>query len=243
MTPLFRIILMEHIRSQRILIELIIGAVMAFFVLRNLSDAQAVHASLVLYAFLVSLYTTSVIADSSEQPHAIQRILALPTRHLLLQAIGVSVTTITIASYVVLVGVGMLLNPLAMPALLTLLLGLPSLLLLIVTAIVLMLLMTPLVASTTQRIIILAIITVPMAWNIVVSTVNLSMPFVDGTIVAAITTVWGILLWPSFAVYNHAIHPDYNILTILLHLIHVCLLVGMARVGRHWFAHKSLTIA
>ncbi|MBM4412079.1 MAG: hypothetical protein FJ040_01325 [Chloroflexi bacterium] len=243
MTPLFRIILMEHIRSQRILVELIIVGAMAFFVLRNLNDAQAIHASLVLYAFLVSLYTTSVIADSSEQPHAIQRMLALPARHLLLQAIGTSVATITIASYVVLVGVGMILNPLAMPSLLTLLLGFPSLLLLIVTAILLMLLMTPLVATTTQRIIVLAIITIPIAWNIVVSTVNLSMPSIDGTIIAAMTTVWGTLLWPPFSVYHHAIHPDYNALTVLFHLIHVCILVGVARIGRRWFAHKSLTIA
>jgi hypothetical protein len=106
-----------------------------------------------------------------------------------------------------------------------------------------MLLMTPLIATTTQRLIILAVVTVPIAWNIVVSTINLSMPYVDGALVAAMTTIWGVMLLPGFMVYNHAIHPTYDLLSIVMHVVHMTVVVGLYLVIRTWFKRKSLTVA
>jgi hypothetical protein len=130
-----------------------------------------------------------------------------------------------------------------MPPITTTVLALPSIVLLIITATMLMLLMTPLIATTTQRLIILAIVTIPIAWNIVVSTVNISMPQIDGAMIAAITTIWGIMLWPAFTVYNHAVNPHYDVLGIVMHLIHAIVLIGLYLVIRTWFQRKALTIA
>lgn len=112
-----------------------------------------------------------------------------------------------------------------------------------ITASVLMLLMTPLVATSSQRVIALTCITIPIAWNIVVSRVNLSMPQIDGAIMAAISTVWGVILWPGFVVYHHAIQPDYSMVNLLFHLIHAFIVAGIFLLERYWFARKALTIA
>lgn len=243
MKTLFRLIVNDHIRSQRILVELVIAVATAWFVLRHMSDSQATQATLVLYSFLMTLYTTSILADSNEQPFALQRIFALPSRQSLLIAISGAAITISLATYGLLLGLGTLLNPLAMPAIGTIIMALPSLVLIMITASVVMLLMTPLVATSSQRLIALMCITIPIAWNIVVSRVNLSMPQVDGAIIAAVSTIWGIMLWPGFAVYHHAIRPDYAITSILFHLIHVLIVAGIFLLERRWFARKALTIA
>lgn len=243
MIKLWMLVLRDYIRSQRILVELSVMAFTALFVLRNVTDSQASQSTLVLYSFLMGLYTTSVLADSNEQPGAIQRLLAMPHREALLYAVAGSALTITSLSYVVLSIIGTVLNPLAMPALVTTVLALPSVLLVIITAIVLMLLMTPLVSTTTQRLLILAVITIPVAWNIVVSTINLSMPAIDGTVVAALSTVWGIMLWPSFAVYNHAVTPQYDLVSIIMHVVHMIVMAGLYQVIRIWFQRKVLSIA
>jgi hypothetical protein len=243
MIKLLMIILRDHIRSQRILVELGLLAFTTLFVLRTITDSQAAQATIVLYCFLVSLYTTSVMADSNEQPLAIQRLLAMPSRESLLFAITGSVGIITLASYLLLSTMGRVLNPLNMPTITTTIIALPSVFMVVITAIIVMLLMTPLIATTTQRLIVLAIVTLPIAWNIVVSTINLSMPQIDGSVVAALTTVWGIMLWPGFAVYNHAIIPDYNGLSIGLHVIHAGIMAGLYFVIRTWFNRKALAIA
>jgi hypothetical protein len=191
----------------------------------------------------MTLYTTSVLADSNEQPAAMQRILAMPNRESLLFAIGGSALIIASVSYLLLSVIGTVLNPLAMLPLTTTFLALPSVLLVIVTAIVLMMLMTPLIATTTQRLIILALITIPIAWNIVVTTINLSMPQIDVALVAALTTVWGIMLWPGFAVYNHAVNPLYDLVSIIMHLLHAAIMIGLYLIIRTWFKRKALTVA
>lgn len=243
MIKLLMLVLRDHIRSQRILIELTAMAGTAFFILRNQTESQAAQATLVLFSFLMALYTTSVIADSNEQPAAVQRLLAMPNRESLLFAIAGSVLTITGVSYLLLTAIGMVLNPFVMPPLTTTIMALPSVLLVITTAIVVMLLMTPLIATTTQRLIVLAIITTPITWNIVVSTINLSAPQIDGALVAAITTVWGIMLWPGFSVYNHAITPNYDLQSIIMHVIHTAIMAGLYLIIRTLFQRKALTIA
>lgn len=243
MIKLLMMVLRDHMRSQRILVEIAIMACTAFFVIRNLGDRQAVQASLVLYSFLMALYTTSVLADSNEQPAAMQRLLAMPNRETLLIAIAGSVLTITGTSYLLLSAIGTMLNPLAMPPMSTTLMALPSVLLVIVTAIIIMLLMTPLVATTTQRLVVLAALTIPIAWNIVVSTINVSMPQIDGALVSAVTTVWGVILWPGFAVYNHAVTPDYDLLSISMHLVLAVIIAGLSVIVRTWFRRKALTVA
>lgn len=243
MMKLYITILSDHLRSQRVFIEVALVALTAFFVLRSITDSHATQATLVLYSFLTTLYTTSVLADSNEQPFAMQRILAMSSRHALLVAIAASALSIAMASYVLLLVIGTAINPMAMPSLTTVLLAMPSTIIVMMTAVVLMLLMTPLVATTTQRLVVLAIITVPVAWNIVVSTVNLSMPQIDGAWIAAFTTLWGFMLWPGFAVYNHAITPDYNVTTMLLHIVHIGVISGLAFIGRRWFDRKALVVA
>lgn len=240
---LVQLMIRDHIRSQRILVELAFFAMTVLFILRNLSNSDATQASLVLYSFLIALYTTSVIADSTEQPFALQRILALPSRQMMLLAIIGSTMAITLGGYLLLIVAGMAITPNTMPSLTTIALALPSLILVIATATILMLLMTPLVATTTQRLIVLGIITIPIAWNMVVSTINLSMPQIDGGLVAAISAVWGFMLWPSFAVYNHAITPSYDNLSLLFHGLHVIIITGVFWVGRRWFDRKPLAIA
>lgn len=243
MIKLMVMILRDHIRSQRILVELVVMAATAFLVLRNVRDSQAMQASLVLYSFVMALYTTSVVADSNEQPVAVQRLLAMPNRETLLPALIGSVVAITGLSYILLSVAGTILNPLAMPTLSITLMAIPSVILVIVTAIIIMLLMTPLVASTSQRLAILMVLTIPIAWNIVVSMVNLSMPQVDGAIISAVTTLWGIMLWPGFTVYNHAVTPEYNMISIVMHLVHTVVIAGLSLLVRRWFRRKDLTIA
>jgi hypothetical protein len=243
MIKLMMLVLRDHMRSQRILVELSVMAFTAFFVLRHLTESQAVQATLALYCLLMALYTTSVLADSNEQPAAIQRLLAMTNRESLLFAIAGSVMIIMSVSYLVLSMATMVLNPQAMPSIMTTILALPSIMLVIMTSIILMLLMTPLIATTTQRLIILAVVTIPIAWNIVVSTINLSMPYVDGALVSAMTTIWGVMLLPGFTVYNHAIHPTYDLLSIVMHVIHIAVVAGLYLVIRTWFQRKSLTVA
>lgn len=243
MMKLLMLVLRDHLRSQRVLVELSAMAFTALLVLRNLTDSQATQATFVLYSFLMGLYTTSVLADSNEQPVSLQRLLAMPNRQSLLFAIAGSALIITGGSYLILRVAGTVLNPLATPTITTSVLALPSMVMVILTAIILMLLMTPLVATTTQRLIILAVVTIPIAWNIAVSTINQSMPQIDGALVSAITTLWGVILWPGFAVYNHAIIPRYDLISIVMHGVHAIILIGLYIIIRTWFQRKALTIA
>lgn len=243
MMKLFAIIINDHIRSQRIFVELGLVLLTAFLVLRHLNDSYATQATFALYSFLTTLYTTSVFADSNEQPSALQRILAVSSRQTMLWAIALSALSVAVASYLLLLLIGTVLNPLAMPPIGVTLLALPSMILIMVTAIVLMLLMTPLVATTSQRLLVLLIITIPVAWNIAVTTINLSIPQADGAWVAAVTTFWGVMLWPSFAVYNNAVTPDYTLMSLLFHVIHALIIIMLARVGRSWFDRKPLIVA
>jgi len=106
----------------------------------------------------------------------------------------------------------------------------------------LMLMLTPLVASTQQRIVVLLIITIPLSWNIIGPAVLRVIGPNYTSLMAGVTTLWGILLWPTLHLYTTTITPkiDYVMLAVLL--FHVVLLSIFIRQIIVWFNKKSLTI-
>ena len=243
MWQLVRRILTEYMQSQRILIEWGSAIVVATILIRDSTNTHTMMATWSLYTILVALYTTSVLADIAEQPFQMQRLLAIQSRQAYISAYLIAANAVVISSYIIVVAVSFLTAPLARPTLEILGASLPSLLVLssIVTAVMLML--TPLVANTQQRIVVLLLITIPLSWNIIGPAIQHIIGPEYTTIIAAFTTIWGVLLWPSLHLYTITITPQIDRMMVVMILFHLIILSVIIFQIIRWFNKKSLTIA
>jgi len=240
---LVRLILSEYLQSQRILIEWGSAIAVPFLLIRDSTNAHTMMATWSLYTILLALYTTSVLADIAEQPFQIQRLLAVQSRRTYISAYLIAAIIIVMSSYVIMMTLSFFVAPLAHPSPMVLVVSIPCMCLLISVVAALMLMLTPLVASTQQRIVVLLIITIPLSWNIIGPAVLRVIGPNYTSLMAGVTTLWGILLWPTLHLYTTTITPkiDYVMLAVLL--FHVVLLSIFIRQIIVWFNKKSLTIA
>jgi hypothetical protein len=187
---LVQLILAEYFQSQRILIEWGSAIAIPILFIRNSTNMHTMMATWSLYSILVALYTTSVLADVAEQPFQLQRLLAIQSRRAYISAYLIAANLIIISSYVITIVVSFVIAPLAHPPFLTLIASAVSMVVLISVMAAVMLMMTPLVASTTQRILVLLLITLPLAWNIIEPVVQRLVGTNYTTLIAGLTTLW-----------------------------------------------------
>jgi hypothetical protein len=235
-------ILAEYIQSQRILIEWGSAIAVAAILIRDTTNAQTMMATWSLYTILLALYTTSVLADIAEQPFQMQRLLAIQSRRTYISAYLIAANIIVISSYSIVVMVSFLTAPLARPALELFMASLPSIFVLISVITTLMLMLTPLVANTQQRIGVLLLITIPLSWNIISPAIQRVIGPNYTSLIAAFTTLWGMLLWPTLHLYTITITPKIDYVTLAVLLFHIVLLSIFIRQIIVWFNKKPLTI-
>ena len=240
---LVRLILTEYFQSQRILIEWGSAIAVALLLVRDSSSVHTVMATWSLYSILVALYTTSVLADIAEQPFQLQRLLAIQSRRAYICAYLIAANSIVASSYVITMALSFLVAPLAHPSLLTLVASIPSMLVLISVVTTLMLMLTPLVANTQQRIVVLLLITIPLAWNIIGPAVQRLVGANYTPVIASFATLWGIVLWPTLHLYTITITPQIDRIMLAVILFHLVLLAILLRQLIRWFNNKALAIA
>ena len=243
MIRLIRWILDDYIRTQRIFVEWGAALVIAYVALANHVDPTSTLSTWALSSFALALYTTSVIADMADHPISLTRLLQLPSRVHYMSAYLVSAFLIVLSAYALLVGATAVLAPAAFPVWTVWLASLPPLLVLIATGIVVMILLTPLVASSVQRIFLLAMLAVPLTWDRVIALLPDMLPATAMALFHAFTTVFGVVLWPSMQLYALTSAPEYTLVTVLLVTIHIGILVCLTALTLRWYARRPLTIA
>lgn len=243
MIRLIRWMLDEYVRSQRIFVEWGAAAVVAYFAFQSHADPASMLATWALSIVAVSLYTTSVIADMAEQPIAQIRMLQLTHRRTALAATLCSAVLIDLSAYAILVGASYISAPTAFPHWTTWFATIPAIIVLTVTMVIVMSLLTPLVAAPLQRLAVLALIAVPMAWDRVIAALPEMLPAPIYAIAHAIATLFGVLLWPTLQLYALTVVPVYTAQSALLAGIHLLICAGLAALGFRWYARKPLAIA
>ena len=243
MMRLVRWILDDYLRTQRIWVEWIAAVGIAYGALHTHSDTISTLATWSLSVIAFGLYTTSVIADLAEQPMNLVRVLQVQSRRIYIGAHLIAAFLIVASSYTILVGATYIFAPLAFPAWQTWLVTIPAVTLLSITSIVIMVLLTPLVATPLQRLTLLALIAVPLAWDRVIGALPDMLP---GTIMAtfqAMSTVFGIILWPCMQLYALTINPQFTAVSIGLASIHLVVVTGLIALVFRWYGRRTLTIA
>lgn len=243
MMRLVRWILDDYMRTQRILVEWVAAVAIAYVALHTHSDAASTLATWSLSVIAFALYTTSVIADIAEHPSNLVRLLQLKSRRTYIVAFLVATFIIVASSYALLVAATYLFAQAAFPDWQLWLSTIPAIIVLIVTAIIVMILLTPLVAGPLQRLALLAFIAVPLAWDRVIAILPDMLP---GTVMAAfqaMSTFFGVMLWPTMQLYSLTINPQFDTLSLLLVVIHVFIISGLTVLAVRWYNRRSLTIA
>jgi hypothetical protein len=238
-----RWVLDDYVRTQRIFVEWGAALVVAYVALGAHVDASSTLSTWALSAFALALYTTSVIADMADHPISLTRLLQLPTRGHYIGAYLLAALLVVLSAYAILVGATAIVAPNAFPAWTVWLASIPPLLVLICTGVVVMTMLTPLVASPFQRIFLLAMLAVPLAWDRVIALLPDMLPGTVMAIFHALTTVFGVILWPSMQLYALCIVPQYTVVSILLATIHIGIVTGLAALTLRWYVRRPLTIA
>ena len=243
MIRLIRWVLDDYVRTQRIFVEWGAALVIAYVALGAHVDATSTLSTWALSTFALALYTTSVIADMADHPISLTRLLQLPSRIHYISAYLLAAIVITLSAYAILVGATAIVAPNAFPVWTVWLTSIPPLLVLVCTGVVVMTLLTPLVATSIQRLILLALLAIPLAWDRVIALLPDMLP---GTVMAmfhALTTVFGVILWPSMQLYALSIDPQYTLVSVLLATIHLGILIGLTALTLRWYVRRPLTIA
>lgn len=241
-SQLVRLILTDYVQSQRILIECGSVVAVSLLLVRDTTNANTMLAIWTLYAVLLALYTTSVLADIAEQPFQIQRLLAIQSRRTYISAYLIAANIIVISSTSILALLSLWVAPFAQPTLMVLVMAVPSMLVLIGVMTALMLMLTPLVASTQQRIVVLLIITIPLAWNIIAPLIQRVAGTNFTALIAGLMTLWGIILWPTLHLYTITITPKFDSIMLAVICFHLGVVAIIVRQIIVWFNRKSLTI-
>ena len=240
MIRLIRWVLDDYVRTQRIFVEWGAALVIAYVALGAHVDATSTLSTWALSSFALALYTTSVIADMADHPISLTRLLQLPSRIHYISAYLLAALVIALSAYAILVGATAIIAPNAFPLWTVWLTSIPPLLVLVCTGVVVMTMLTPLVATSIQ---LLALLAIPLAWDRVIALLPDMLP---GTVMAmfhALTTVFGVILWPSMQLYALSIDPQYTITSVLLATVHIGILIGMTALTLRWYLRRPLTIA
>lgn len=242
MTRLFRMVVIDYVQSLRIGVEWALAIVVPYLVLRETMSTATVLATWALLSLALTGYSTSVLCDMAEQPHQLWRFTALRDRTLYLAAYITASLAISCASFVVMAGATAIFNPFAMPSVFTIIATLPTLITLIMSVVFGVTLVSPLVSTTVQRLIVLVVITIPLAWNLVVTVAQHRFNIAESALLDSITTLFGVMIWPILHLYAVSIAPSYSWLTVVFLMIQLLLNGALAWVIITLFRRKLIRI-
>lgn len=242
MTRLFRMVVIDYVQSLRIGIEWAIAIAVPYFVLRDTMSSATILATWALLTLVLTGYSTSVICDLAEQPHQLWRFTALRDRTTYLAAYVLAGLAVGGSSYVVMVGATAIFNSLAMPALLTVIATLPTLITLMISVVFGVALVSPLISTTGQRLVVLVLVTIPLAWNLVVTTVQHRFNIMESALLDSVTALFGVIIWPTLHLYAISIAPTYSWLTVLFLGVQLLLNGAVAFLGIALFRRKLIRI-
>ena len=215
MIRLLRMVIVDYVRSLRIGIEWALAIMVPYLVLRETLSNATILATWALLSLVLTAYSTSVMCDMAEQPHQLWRFTALRDRTMYLMAYIIASLVVSGSSFVIMVGATAVFNPFAMPPLITIIATLPTLLTLIISVVFGVTLLSPLISTTVQRLMALIIMTIPLAWNLVVTVARHRFDVTESAFLDSITTLFGVMIWPTLHLYAVSIAPNYSWLTVL----------------------------
>lgn len=242
MTRLFRMVVVDYVQSLRIGIEWILAIAVCYLMLQETMSSSTVLATWALLTLVLTGYSTSVICDMAEQPHQLWRFTALRNRTTYLAAYITASFAVSGISYVVMVVATAIFNPIVMPSMLTILATLPSLMTLMVSVIFGVVLVSPLISTTWQRLVVLVIVTIPLAWNLVITMAQHRFNIMESALLDSLTTLFGVVVWPILHLYAVSITPNYSWLTVLFLFVQFLANVGVAWIVVALFRRKLIRI-
>ncbi len=242
MTRLFRMVVVDYVQSLRIGIEWILAIAVCYLMLQETMSSSTVLATWALLTLVLTGYSTSVICDMAEQPHQLWRFTALRNRTTYLAAYITASFAVSGISYVVMVVATAIFNPIVMPSMLTILATLPSLMTLMVSVIFGVVLVSPLISTTWQRLVVLVIVTIPLAWNLVITMAQHRFNIMESALLDSLTTLFGVVVWPILHLYAVSITPNYSWLTVLFLFVQFLANVGVAWIVVSLFRRKLIRI-
>jgi hypothetical protein len=210
--------------------------------LQETMSSSTVLATWALLTLVLTGYSTSVICDMAEQPHQLWRFTALRNRTTYLAAYITASFAVSGISYVVMVVATAIFNPIVMPSMLTILATLPSLMTLMVSVIFGVVLVSPLISTTWQRLVVLVIVTIPLAWNLVITMAQHRFNIMESALLDSLTTLFGVVVWPILHLYAVSITPNYSWLTVLFLFVQFLANVGVAWIVVALFRRKLIRI-
>lgn len=242
MTRLFRMVVVDYVQSLRIGIEWLLAIAIPYLVLRETMSSATVLATWALLVLVLTGYSTSVICDLAEQPNQLWRFPALRNRTTYLAAYLLASLAVGGSSYGVMVGATAIFNPMAMPSVLTIVATLPSLFALMVCVILGVALVSPLISTTWQRLVVLIVVTVPLAWNLVISMAQHRFNIMESALLDSLTMLFGVIIWPTLHLYAISIAPNYSWLTVLFLCVQFLINLGIAWLIISLFRRKLIRI-
>jgi hypothetical protein len=235
-------VVVDYVQSLRIGIEWILAIAVCYLMLRETMSSSTVLATWALLTLVLTGYSTSVICDMAEQPHQLWRFTALRNRTTYLAAYITASFAVSGISYVVMVVATAIFNPIVMPSMLTILATLPSLMTLMVSVIFGVVLVSPLISTTWQRLVVLVIVTIPLAWNLVITMAQHRFNIMESALLDSLTTLFGVVVWPILHLYAVSITPNYSWLTVLFLFVQFLANVGVAWIVVALFRRKLIRI-
>jgi hypothetical protein len=235
-------VVVDYVQSLRIGIEWILAIAVCYLMLQETMSSSTVLATWALLTLVLTGYSTSVICDMAEQPHQLWRFTALRNRTTYLAAYITASFAVSGISYVVMVVATAIFNPIVMPSMLTILATLPSLMTLMVSVIFGVVLVSPLISTTWQRLVVLVIVTIPLAWNLVITMAQHRFNIMESALLDSLTTLFGVVVWPILHLYAVSITPNYSWLTVLFLFVQFLANVGVAWIVVSLFRRKLIRI-
>jgi hypothetical protein len=235
-------VVVDYVQSLRIGIEWILAIAVCYLMLQETMSSSTVLATWALLTLVLTGYSTSVICDMAEQPHQLWRFTALRNRTTYLAAYITASFAVSGISYVVMVVATAIFNPIVMPSMLTILATLPSLMTLMVSVIFGVVLVSPLISTTWQRLVVLVIVTIPLAWNLVITMAQHRFNIMESALLDSLTTLFGVVVWPILHLYAVSITPNYSWLTVLFLFVQFLANVGVAWIVVALFRRKLIRI-
>jgi hypothetical protein len=103
-------------------------------------------------------------------------------------------------------------------------------------------LVSPLISTTWQRLVVLVIVTIPLAWNLVITMAQHRFNIMESALLDSLTTLFGVVVWPILHLYAVSITPNYSWLTVLFLFVQFLANVGVAWIVVALFRRKLIRI-
>lgn len=236
--------LLEYIRSNRILVELIVTiAVFYLFMWRSPITAEYFFSTASLFTLALTFYTTSAIMGMGDRPQGYLLLVTRLGRSGYLLGLYVAALVIEFAMFGLLsLGVA-LLNPIGGLSVVGWLLGTVPLLLNVALLSALLTLLTPIVLTGGWRLFVLALVAIAFSGSLINGPTLATLWGPLTTTFSVLRTIFSTPLLPAFTGYSLAVTRDYSGVNGVIPLAQLSLTIGLLALAVYAFSRREIMLS